>query len=286
MINIFVELQNNLDKLSHYEKIIAEYILKNPDRVLTMNAKDLCQQCSVSQATVYRLCNKLNLNGLSDLKVRISNSIDSYIQENQDFDFNFPIKQYQTHYGIIAKIKEDYQKTVDFTANLFDLDELRHIVQAMKKAKQIDVYTSAGNIYFAENFKFQMQEIGVNVNVPLEEYQQRLTASVGDVDHFAIMISFQGRGILSDILPRIIKERGTKLLLISAYDFDLRDLKPDYRLYISHHENHYKKISSYSTRLSILFILDILYTCYFETNYDDNVKKKINYYDLIDKYNK
>ena len=32
MINIFVELQNNLDKLSHYEKIIAEYILKNPDR--------------------------------------------------------------------------------------------------------------------------------------------------------------------------------------------------------------------------------------------------------------
>nr|WP_294577944.1 SIS domain-containing protein [uncultured Thomasclavelia sp.] len=156
----------------------------------------------------------------------------------------------------------------------------------MKKAKQIDVYTSAGNIYFAENFKFQMQEIGVNVNVPLEEYQQRLTASIGDKRHFAIMISFQGRGILSDILPRIIKERGSKLLLISAYDFDLKDLKPDYRLYISHHENHYKKISSYSTRLSILFILDILYTCYFETNYDDNVKKKINYYDLIDKYNK
>ena len=39
----------------------------------------------------------------------------------------------------------------------------------MQKAKIIDVYTLAGNVNFALNFQFQMQEIGRIVNVPIDE---------------------------------------------------------------------------------------------------------------------
>lgn len=204
MINIFVELKNNLNKLSNYEKIIAEYILQRPQQVLSMNAKELSMKCAVSQATVYRLCDKLGISGFSELKIKISAYMDDYLKNNQEFDFDFPIKQFQTHYEIIGKIKEDYQKTINITADMFNLDELRLVITEMKKAKQVDIYTSAGNIYFALNFKFQMQEIGVNVNVPIDEYQQRLLAASGDNNHFAIIISFQGRGILSNILPKIL----------------------------------------------------------------------------------
>lgn len=285
MINIFVELQNNLDKLSNYEQIIAKYILQHPQQVLSMNAKELSMKCAVSQATVYRLCDKLGISGFSELKIKISAYMDDYLKNNQEFDFDFPIKQFQTHYEIIGKIKEDYQKTINITADMFNLDELRLVITEMKKAKQVDIYTSAGNIYFALNFKFQMQEIGVNVNVPIDEYQQRLLAASGDNNHFAIIISFQGRGILSNILPKILKEKQTKMLLISAYGYNFKNFDPDYHLFINNHENHYKKISSFSTRLSILFILDVLYTCYFKMNYDENVNKKVAYYDLISKYN-
>ena len=165
MINIFVELQNNLDKLSNYEQIIAKYILQHPQQVLSMNSKELSMKCAVSQATVYRLCDKLGISGFSELKIKISAYMDDYLKNNQEFDFDFPIKQFQTHYEIIGKIKEDYQKTINITADMFNLDELRLVITEMKKAKQVDIYTSAGNIYFALNFKFQMQEIGVNVNV-------------------------------------------------------------------------------------------------------------------------
>lgn len=211
-------------------------------------------KCAVSQATVYRLCDKLGISGFSELKIKISAYMDDYLKNNQEFDFDFPIKQFQTHYEIIGKIKEDYQKTINITADMFNLDELRLVITEMKKAKQVDIYTSAGNIYFALNFKFQMQEIGVNVNVPIDEYQQRLLAASGDNNHFAIIISFQGRGILSNILPKILKEKQTKMLLISAYGYNFKNFDPDYHLFINNYENHYKKISSFSTRLSVLFI--------------------------------
>lgn len=279
-MNLFINLKENKD-LSKNERILADYILKHPEDVLKMSSKDLGKVCFVSTATVYRLCDKLGLSGFSDLKIKITSSLDDYRKSNEDFNFDFPVNQFQTHYEIIQKIKEDYEQTLNLTANLFSLDQLRLIASAMKKAQIIDVYTSAGNINFALNFQFQMQEIGKQVNVPIDEYQQRLIAASSDENHLAIIITFGGRGILSDILPRILHKVKTPIVLISSYDYTFKDFDPDYQLYISSYENHYKKISSFSTRLSILYILDVLYTCYFKLDYQENIEKKLAYYNNI-----
>ena len=279
-MNLFINLKENKD-LSKNERILADYILKHPEDVLKMSSKDLGKVCFVSTATVYRLCDKLGLSGFSDLKIKITSSLDDYRKSNEDFNFDFPVNQFQTHYEIIQKIKEDYEQTLNLTTNLFSLDQLRLIASAMKKAQIIDVYTSAGNINFALNFQFQMQEIGIQVNVPIDEYQQRLIAASSNENHLAIIITFGGRGILSDILPRILHKVKTPIVLISSYDYTFKDLDPDYQLYISPYENHYKKISSFSTRLSILYILDVLYTCYFKLDYQENIEKKLAYYNNI-----
>ena len=279
-MNLFINLKENKD-LSKNERVLADYILKHPEDVLKMSSKDLGKVCFVSTATVYRLCDKLGLSGFSDLKIKITSSLDDYRKSNEDFNFDFPVNQFQTHYEIIQKIKEDYEQTLNLTANLFSLDQLRLIASAMEKAQIIDVYTSAGNINFALNFQFQMQEIGIQVNVPIDEYQQRLTAASSNENHLAIIITFGGRGILSDILPRILHKVKTPIVLISSYDYTFKDFDPDYQLYISSYENHYKKISSFSTRLSILYILDVLYTCYFKLDYQENIEKKLAYYNNI-----
>lgn len=279
-MNLFINLKENKD-LSKNERILADYILKHPEDVLKMSSKDLGKVCFVSTATVYRLCDKLELSGFSDLKIKITSSLDDYRKSNENFNFDFPVNQFQTHYEIIQKIKEDYEQTLNLTANLFSLDQLRLIASAMKKAQIIDVYTSAGNINFALNFQFQMQEIGKQVNVPIDEYQQRLIAASSDENHLAIIITFGGRGILSDILPRILHKVKTPIVLISSYDYTFKDFDSDYQLYISPYENHYKKISSFSTRLSILYILDVLYTCYFKLDYQENIEKKLAYYNNI-----
>lgn len=279
-MNLFINLKENKD-LSKNERVLADYILKHPEDVLKMSSKDLGKVCFVSTATVYRLCDKLGLSGFSDLKIKITSSLDDYRKSNEDFNFDFPVNQFQTHYEIVQKIKEDYEQTLNLTANIFSLDQLRLIASAMEKSQIIDVYTSAGNINFALNFQFQMQEIGIQVNVPIDEYQQRLTAASSNENHLAIIITFGGRGILSDILPRILHKVKTPIVLISSYDYTFKDLDPDYQLYISPYENHYKKISSFSTRLSILYILDVLYTCYFKLDYQENIKKKLAYYNNI-----
>lgn len=279
-MNIFSQLRNT-KSLTNNEKQIVDFILENPSTFLNMNSDQICRECFVSTTTLYRLCQKVNLSGLSELKVKISGSINSYLKENREFDFDFPVKQNQGHHEILTKIREDYDQTLLLTFNLFNLEQLRLAINAMKKAKQIDVYTSAGNVFFAENFKFQMQEIGITINVPEEEYNQRLVSACSDETHMAIVISFGGRGLLVNKTVKTLKKNQTPILLISSTEDNPIKEYADYQLFLCSNENHYNKISSFSTRLSLLYILDILFACYFESDYDENLKKKLLYYKKI-----
>ena len=275
-MNIFELLKNK--KLPPNERILADFILEQPVNFQEMNIGQIAQQCYVSRSTVYRLCDRLELNGLAELKVKISGSLGSLLATSGDFDYDFPISKTTTPIEVAHKIKEDYQRTMDSTFGFFSEQRLKSAVNALSRAKVVDIYTSAGHTSFATNFQFQMQEIGKVVNVPIEEYRQRLTAASSDETHLAIIISFGGRGLLMDLIPKILNERKTPILLICAYESQAQKMNADYYLYMCPYEDSYNKISSFSTRFSLLYILDVLYTCYFNLDYEGTLKKKLNYF--------
>jgi DNA-binding MurR/RpiR family transcriptional regulator len=276
-MNIFSKL-NKLTNLTENEKTLVTYMQDNPEVFVKKSALEISEACFISTSTIYRLCQKLDLSGLSELKVQVSTSINEYLKENNSIDYNYPFNQNETQNQIVSKMKELYEQTLVSSLNLIDLDQLRLVSNILKEAQHIDFYTSAGNIYFAENFKFQMQEIGTFVNVPLEEYHQLLTASTSDKNHVAILVSFEGRGIIIERIAKILKTNNTPIILISSTNENPITKYANYHLYLSSNENHFNKISSFSTRLSLLYILDCIYTCYFKFNYDKNVNYKLNAY--------
>ena len=276
-MNIFSKL-NKLTNLTESEKTLVKYMQDNLESFVKMSASEISETCFISTSTIYRLCQKLDLSGLSELKVQASSSNNEYLIEKNSLDYNYPFKQNETEHEIVLKMKELYDQTIVSSLNLISLEQLRLIATELKKAKYIDFYTSAGNIYFAENFKFQMQEIGTFVNVPIEEYNQLLTASTSDENHIAIIMSFEGRGVIVKNLADILKKNKTKIILISSTNENPITKYADYQLYLSSNENHYNKISSFSTRLSLLYVLDCMYTEFFKLNYERNVQYKLNTY--------
>lgn len=281
-MNIFNKLDQIVD-LTDNEKILVTYMKEHTDDFMKYNAAQIAEKCYVSISTIYRLCHKLGIAGLSDLKLQVSASIEDYLKESEDFDYNYPIKQNETQYQIAHKLKDVYKQTVTSTLNLLDLEQLRLSASLLKKAKFIDIYTSAGNIYFAENFKFQMQEIGVMVNVPLEDYQQNLSAVSSNQNHVAIVISFGGRGTSAEHIVHLLKQNKTPIILITSTLENPLYPYAQHTLYMSSHEDHYNKISSFATRLSLLYILDCLYTCYFRLDYQKNIEKKLHFYETMTK---
>lgn len=276
-MNIYESLTRQ-EHLTENEKKIAVLILESPEEFLRLGTKEIAARCFVSVPTIYRLCQKIGVSGLAELKVQMSGSLEEYLSSDRSFNFDYPIRERQSSEEISRSLKEDYEETIAASRSLMDRTAMSNAVRAMQKAAEIDVYTSAGNLCFAENFRFQMQEIGVPVQVPAEEYHQRLLASCSDASHLAVIISFGGRGLVFRSLAEILKENGTPILLISSPDRNPLMKYAAMQLYLCSLENHWNKISSFSTRLSLLYLLDNLYAGYFNLDYQANVKKKLEAY--------
>lgn len=108
-MNLFINLKENKD-LSKNERVLADYILKHPEDVLKMSSKDLGKVCFVSTATVYRLCDKLRLSGFSDLKIKITSSLDDYRKSNEDFNFVFLLINFKHIMKLFKKSKKIMNK--------------------------------------------------------------------------------------------------------------------------------------------------------------------------------
>lgn len=240
-MNIFSKL-DKLTDLTQNEKTLVCYMQDNPENFIKMSASEISKACFISTSSIYRLCKKVGLAGLAELKVQISLSINEYLKEQNSLNFDYPFKQNETQNQVVLKMKELYEQTIQSSLNLIDLNVLKLVASILKKAKYIDFYTSAGNIYFAENFKFQMQEIGTFINVPIEEYHQLLTASTSDEKHVAIIVSFEGRGLIAENLANILKKNNTPIILISSTNENPITKYADYHLYLSSNENHFNKI--------------------------------------------
>ena len=272
-MNIFSKLEQ-LINLTESEKILVDFIKKYPMEFSEMRVNEICQYCFISKSTIYRLCKKLEVDGISELKLIVATDFKDY--QKEEINYDFPFGANQPEHEIINNLETLYKYTIKNTKNLFDPENIRNVAKALKNAKQIDIYASAGNVFFAENFKFQMEEIGKTVTAPVDEYVQRLMAARGDKNHIAMIISFDGRSRFLDIILKILKKNQTPIVLITSTMSKKLQEYADYVVYMSSYENHYNKISSFSTRLTLLYILDVLYANYFGLDYDENYTYKIS----------
>lgn len=283
-MNIFSKMNQMVD-LTNSEKTLVQFMKEHYIDFSSMSIDEVCNVCYISKPTVYRLCKKLSIPGFSELKLLATRDYKDYIGE-RTLDYDFPIKSNETQYEIIKNIQSIYKQTITSTYNLADLEQLRLTAEEMKKAKHIDIYTSAGNVFFAENFQFQMLEMGIHVNVPIEEYQQHLSAASSDKNHIAIIISFGGRGRIIEDIAAILNERKTPIILISSTEDNPLKKYTSRHHYMASYENHFNKISSFSTRLSLLYILDCIFGCYFKLDYEHNLDEKLNIYKRMKIYKK
>jgi len=72
------------------------------------------------------------------------------------------------------------------------------------------------------------------------------------------------------------QKRGVPVIALTSAGDNLLRLCADYTFTISSRERLYSKISTFSTESSILYILNVLFSCYFSRNYQANLDYKLD----------
>lgn len=272
-MSIMTQLEFELN-FSNSEKNIARYILNHGETVLNLSIKQLAKNTYTSPATIVRLCHKLGLEGYQDFKIKYSAEL-QYDNKNL-IDVNFPFSKDDSTWQIVNKIAQLHQEALQDTLNLIDIDNLNQIVALVDQAKKIYLFGFGNSLLVGLDFQHKMMRINKLVEIRPNSGEQGFLSYTCTTEDIAIIISYSGETNELIDIAKSLKRRHIKVVAITSIGENRLSKYSDYLINTGSREKIFSKIAPYASKTSISYILDLIFSCLFKLNYDQNIEEKLN----------
>ncbi len=124
-------IKNNMPTYSRSHRAIAQYILDNPGRALSLSIHDMASEIGTSASSITRFCRKLGYDSLRDMRVTLASNSDN--RAAADFREALSIA------GSPERIASDYLKHItdvcQDTLNLNGIDLLKQVASLIAHAE-------------------------------------------------------------------------------------------------------------------------------------------------------
>lgn len=268
------------DIFSPSEKAIIQYMFEERENIEDKTTKQIAEVTYTHPSTLIRVAKKLGYNGWLELKEKFIEEIDYLNRNFKDIDANFPFYEEDNVMTIANKLAILSQMTVDDTLFLINHDELQKATNFLNQAEEIKVFALVNNLLICQDFKSHMNRIGKKVT--LCTVDQGYEAASSNQKTCAIVLSYTGEtSQIVDLLP-MLRKRKTPIIAITSIGDNTLTKYADSIFRITTREKLYSKIGSFSSNISISFLLYVLYGCVFSMDYQNNLDFKISiskYYD-------
>ncbi|WZU00661.1 MurR/RpiR family transcriptional regulator [Erysipelothrix sp. D19-032] len=154
----------DFDKLSETEIKISEYILAHPNEVISLSIQQLARRTFTSTATITRYCKKLQTDGFTDFKVRLTRELSTSPRGQRvrdDLPFN---KNESTNQILESILNLNYQSMRD-TYNSIDQQQLNRVARAIHQSPHIYLYGTGQSLILCQDFQYKLFRIEKDCNL-------------------------------------------------------------------------------------------------------------------------
>ena len=269
------ERLNNQSNMSDIEKDIANYFLENPQALKELSARKLAEKMFIATSTISRFCKKIGYIGYNDFK-------DAYLEESNylqshfiDIDPNRPFEMNDSPWTIANKIHSLYDETISDTLSLLNHKKLEETAKLLQASDKVYIYSGGDTLDLAKNFKHKMIRIGKDIEVIDRTDLAHYPANYAGPKDCFLLISYSGE--TNEILRilKVLRERKLPTIAITSYGENTLSKAATITLNMSTREKLINNLGSFSSDLSVMYLLDVLYAAYFSKNYVKNYKKKV-----------
>lgn len=195
--------------LSPSEQRVAEFVLKEPEKIIRMSIAALAKCVGVSQPTVLRFVRAVGLNSYPELKLRTGQSIVSgtpYVHSN--VNSGDPLDR------IIDKVIDSSIYALTAMRRSIDQDTLDKVIDILAHAPRIDCYGTGAARILAMEAQHKLMRFGIPVVSYDDTHLQRLAAASlrpGDV-----ALCFSHTGMVRDTEAMALKARECGATVVSV----------------------------------------------------------------------
>lgn len=207
------DIQTQYTRLSKGQKLIAQYILNNYDKVAFMTACKLGETVGVSESTVVRFANALGYSGYPKLQAALQELIKNKLTTVQRVEM---ANDYSDENTILNKILKGDIDNIRETLEEIDGEAFQEAVSRLLKARKIYILGMRTSFVVAQYLGFYLGIILDNVHTVRmdmgDAFEQIVRIGEGDV---VIAFSFPRYSKKSFQLVKYAKEKGAKVISIT-----------------------------------------------------------------------
>ena len=261
---------------SNSERVIIDFILDKQEEIRDYSTSQIAKETFTSPSTLVRISKKLGFDGWISFKEAFLDEVNYLNYHFKDIDANFPFDPHDSIMNIAAKIVNLHIESAKDTLSLIEHDSLQQAVQLINKSERVQIFAIGNLNYIAQEFVLRLRRIKKNAMIyPLQGVMSHDAAMLTKKD-CAICISYSGETpMLLNITHYLVDNEVPIISLTSIGNNRLSSLS-DISMHITTREKSYRKIASYSSMESITILLDVLYSCLFNLNYQENLDYKLS----------
>lgn len=278
-----------IDKLKTYkdftdtEKIIADYIISLGFELEDKSTRWIAEKTYTSSSSVVRLSQKLGFEGFDDFKVQYIKELKYIETQFGTVDVNFPFSKTDNIMKVASNICSLYHEIIDDTLELQTFNSVHQTNELIIKSESIYIFSFGTALSQAESFKERMQKIGKRIIISANLNYQMYEASCVSKEDVAIIISYSGETEKALLIADILNEKNVPIIAITSLGENSLRKKANIAIDISTKESMFNNIADYSSHLSVNLILDIIYSVYFQEDFEKNYNHKQKYMNILEK---
>ena len=257
------------------EQVVVDFILEKQELIQDYSTTMIASVTYTSPSILIRIAKKLGYAGFSAFKKAYLEEI-RYLQTNfNNIDANFPFGPRDSAATIASKLVALKQESLHDTLSLLDVPALTHAIELIEHAETLKVFTIANNTFHAEEFVFKMRHIGKRTETFSFSNTMYQEATMSKSQDVALLISYSGESGEVIAVVKRLKENNVPIILLTSIGENTLSQYATVRLNITTREKSYSKLGAFSSLESLNLLLDTLYACYLNLNYEKRYAYKL-----------
>lgn len=209
---ILLQIQQMLPLLPDQERKVGDYVLRHPHDAVGHSITRLADLAGVSNTTVSRFCRRIGAEGYRQFKIALAKDWGSpanlvYIEVQPD----------DTVGSVAQKIFAANIQALYDTQRALDLDVLEQVVEALLRARRVDIYATGGASIAARELHFKCMQQGINANAFLDSQMQVMSAAALTPEDVGFGISHTGMQRHVAEALKLARTSGANTVALTSY---------------------------------------------------------------------
>lgn len=255
------------------EQRAADYILDHLNHVRELSLDRLANEAEVSQPTVIRMLKALGFKGYREFRDQL---LREYARDEEGEGRITPLYGYPLHKGerledIPQNMTAMTERMLQETLKNFSVKTYKQIVEVLKHARIIDIYSVENSEVTAQDFVAKLLYLGFSCRHFGDHYYQRIAAGSLTSEDVAVGISYSGSSKDTVDVMKTAKKAGATTIVLTNFKDSPISRYADYLICTSQEQLFYG--DAIFSRASQLLIVDMIYMGIIASDYDYYVRQ-------------